>query len=81
MKNASFLFSPGCGELLIGYHILIVFNEQIVGEGVKIMKIDWHESLVGVHENNEFHVFPIQKNNRNLMDLRSPENIKSVYSV
>ena len=52
MKSTYFLFFAGCGELLIGYHNLMVFNEQIVGEGVKIMKIDWHESLVGVHENH-----------------------------
>ncbi len=59
MKKHVFVFS-GCGELLIGYHLLMVFNEEILGEGVKIMKMHWHETLVGVVENNAFHVFSIE---------------------
>ncbi len=39
----------------------MVFNEQLVGEGVKIMKIDCHETIVGVLKNNEFHVFSTQQ--------------------
>ncbi len=40
---------------------MVVFNEELMDEGVKNMKIHMHETLVGVVKNNDFHIFSIRK--------------------
>ncbi len=39
----------------------MVFNEELMDEGVKSMKIHMHETLVGVVKNHDFHIFSIRK--------------------